>query len=125
MSDMTDLSEAFWNEKYESNNTGWDIGSVSNPLKAYIDQLTNTNLKILIPGAGNAYEAEYLWHNGFKNVFVIDLSEKALQNLNQRIPDFPKAQMIQGNFFDLKMSFDLILEQTFYAITMCLKCMNY
>ena len=115
MSDITNLSEAFWNEKYESNNTGWDIGSVSNPLKSYIDQLTNTNLKILIPGAGNAYEAEYLWHNGFKNVFVIDLSEKALQNLNQRIPYFPKAQMILGNFFDLKMSFDLILEQTFFC----------
>lgn len=30
------------------------------PLKVYFDQLTNKDLKILIPGGGNSHEAEYL-----------------------------------------------------------------
>jgi hypothetical protein len=44
------LSEAFWDNKYKSGETGWDIGYISTPLKKYFDQLTNKELKILIPG---------------------------------------------------------------------------
>ena len=115
MPENIDLSEAFWDNRYQTNDIGWDIGRVSKPLKAYIDQLTNKNLKILIPGAGNAYEAEYLWHNGFKNIYVIDLSKTALTNLKNRIPNIPNEQLIHGNFFDLEDTFDLILEQTFFC----------
>jgi thiopurine S-methyltransferase len=115
MPEIVDLSEAFWDNRYQSHDTGWDIGRVSRPLKAYIDQLSNKDLKILIPGAGNAHEAEYLWRQGFRNVFVIDLSEKALENLKNRIPEFPQNQMIHGDFFDLQNTFDLILEQTFFC----------
>src|SRR5690606_5412457 len=105
--------ENFWESRYKTNNTGWDLGQISPPLKAYIDQLTNKDLKILIPGGGNSYEAAYLFENGFKNVFVVDLSKVPLQNLKNRVPDFPSEQLIHGNFFDLEMTFDLILEQTF------------
>lgn len=115
MSEIIDLSEAFWDNRYQSHDTGWDIGRVSSPLKAYIDQLSKKDLKILIPGAGNAHEAEYLWRQGFRNVFVIDLSEKALENLKHRIPEFPQNQMIHGDFFDLQNTFDLIVEQTFFC----------
>lgn len=115
MSKIVDLSEEFWDNRYQSNDTGWDIGSISNPLKNYIDQLPNKKLKILIPGAGNAYEAEYLWHEGFNNVYVVDLSKTALNNIKKRVPKFPDHQLIHGNFFDLEDSFDLILEQTFFC----------
>ena len=115
MSKIVDLSEEFWDNRYKNNETSWDIGSISNPLKIYIDQLSNKNLKILIPGAGNAYEAEYLWQNGFRNVYVVDLSKTALNNIKSRLPEFPKSQLIYGDFFDLNNSFDLILEQTFFC----------
>ncbi len=115
MSNSIDLSEDFWDDKYQSKDIAWDIGEVSKPLKNYIDQLSDTELKILIPGAGHAYEAEYLWKCGYKNVYVIDLSEKALGNLRKRIPEFPLNQAIRGDFFDLHNSFDLILEQTFFC----------
>ena len=51
------LNADFWNNKYLNHTTGWDLGAVSPPLKAYIDSLDNKDLAILIPGAGNAYEA--------------------------------------------------------------------
>ncbi|MCH4552539.1 methyltransferase domain-containing protein [Aestuariibaculum lutulentum] len=110
-----DLSESYWDDRYKTDNTGWDIGHISTPIKTYIDQLTKKDLKILIPGAGNAYEAEYLFHSGFKNVYVIDLSKTALDNIKARVPEFPESQMLHGNFFDLNDHFDLVIEQTFFC----------
>ncbi|MGB6269117.1 MAG: methyltransferase domain-containing protein [Olleya sp.] len=110
-----DLNKDFWEDRYKTNDIGWDLGEISPPLKAYFDQLTNKNLKILIPGGGNSYEAEYLHNKGFKNVYVVDLSKTALQNIKTRVPSFPSSQLIQDNFFDLDMTFDLIIEQTFFC----------
>ncbi|SRX55190.1 methyltransferase domain-containing protein [Aequorivita sp. CIP111184] len=107
--------ETFWNHKYISGETGWDIGYVSTPLKEYIDQLSDKSLKILIPGGGNSYEAEYLFNNGFENVFVIDISTIPLKNLSERVPFFPEKNLIHSDFFELDDSFDLIFEQTFFC----------
>ncbi len=107
--------ESFWNHKYISGETGWDIGYVSTPLKEYIDQLTDMDQKILIPGAGNAYEAEYLFKKGFKNVYVVDISSIALKNFAIRVLDFPSEQLLCKDFFDLTDSFDLVIEQTFFC----------
>ncbi|MCB0462261.1 MAG: methyltransferase domain-containing protein [Flavobacteriaceae bacterium] len=112
---MTILNKAFWEHKYLENKTGWDIGGVSTPLKNYIDQLTNKDLKILIPGGGNSYEAEYLWNIGFKSVYVVDIANQPLKNLKQRLPDIPNKQLLNKDFFDLDNSFDLIIEQTFFC----------
>lgn len=109
------LTEYFWDNHYINNDIGWDMGEVSPPLRAYFDQLTDKELKILIPGGGNSYEAEYLHHQGFKNVDVVDLSKTALNNVKQRVPSFPSAHLIHQNFFNLEQSFDLIIEQTFFC----------
>ncbi|MBZ9731212.1 TPMT family class I SAM-dependent methyltransferase [Salegentibacter sp. JZCK2] len=109
------FSPEFWSQRYEQNETGWDIGEISAPIKAYIDQLKDKKFKILIPGAGNAYEAEYLFQNGFKNVYVADISEKPLKNLKSRVTDFPEEQLLHIDFFDIEDHFDLILEQTFFC----------
>jgi hypothetical protein len=49
------LDRDYWSKRYQTNETGWDVGTPSTPLKEYIDQLENKNIKILIPGCGNAY----------------------------------------------------------------------
>lgn len=110
-----DLSEKAWDNRYLNNDIGWDLGEISMPLKEYFDQIENKEIKILIPGGGNSYEAEYLHNLGFKNVFVVDLSKTALDNIKQRVPSFPTSQLIHGDFFDIKNSFDLIVEQTFFC----------
>ncbi|MEO9871992.1 methyltransferase domain-containing protein [Ekhidna sp.] len=107
--------EAYWTNRYRENLTGWDIGNPSFPLQSYIDQLTDKDLKILIPGAGNAYEAEYLFHQGFTNVFVLDISNVPLQQFKERVTDFPESHLIHGDFFDLNDTYDLIFEQTFFC----------
>jgi len=110
-----ELDKDFWESKYETLETGWDTGGITDPLKTYIDGLDNKNISILIPGAGNGYEAEYLHLNGFKNVDVIDLARHPLINLKSRVQEFPDSQLIQGDFFELDKKYDLILEQTFFC----------
>ena len=105
----------YWTQRYREDRTGWDIGYPSTPLKTYFDQLENKELSILIPGAGNAYEAEYLFNNGFKNVFILDISEIPLVAFKKRNPDFPDSQLIQGDFFTHNKTYDLIIEQTFFC----------
>lgn len=112
---MIELSENFWQNKYETNKTGWDLGKISNPLKKYFDQLTDKSIRILIPGGGNSYEAEYLFNHGFTNVFVVDLAEEPLKNIKKRVKNFPSDNLIHQNFFDVKLTFDLIIEQTFFC----------
>ncbi|MEP0214951.1 MAG: methyltransferase domain-containing protein [Cellulophaga sp.] len=109
------LDEDFWDNRYITSDIGWDLGEVSPPLKSYFNQLTNKDLHILIPGGGNSYEAEYLHSKGFKNVYVVDLSKTALQNIKSRVPTFPSSHLIHSNFFDLNITFDLIIEQTFFC----------
>ncbi|MCK0192692.1 methyltransferase domain-containing protein [Arenibacter sp. F20364] len=120
---MKKLNKEFWEQKYDRGDMGWDIGHISAPIKEYIDQLTDKHLKILIPGAGNAYELLYLVENGFSNVFVIDIARQPLEQIKKRIPNFPEGQLLEGNFFDLALNnFDLILEQTFFcALDPCLR----
>jgi len=112
---MTQLTSEYWNDRYKKENTPWDIGDVSRPLQVYIDELKNKQLRILIPGAGRAYEAVYLHRQGFEQVYVCDWAEEAFQYLRKEAPDFPDEHQLVNDFFQLDFTVDLILEQTFFA----------
>lgn len=111
---MNDNPE-YWQEKYLTTDTPWDIGGVSPPLKRFIDGLEDTGIRILIPGAGRAYEAAYLHEKGFNQVYVCDWAPQAFGQLAQTAPDFPKSHMLVADFFTLDLKVDLILEQTFFC----------
>ena len=113
--DNIEINKAYWEQRYEKGETGWDTGRVSPPLKAYIDQITNKDLNILIPGCGSAYEAEYLCDNGFHNVTVIDVVGEILDQFIERCPEFPPGNAILSDFFTHSGQYDLILEQTFFS----------
>lgn len=104
-----------WDKRYAEGYTGWDIGYVSDPLKAYFDQLVDRSIKILIPGGGNGYELEYLYQLGFKNVFVCDIARYPLDNIRDRLPDLPEEHLLHQDFFTLDDQYDLIIEQTFFC----------
>ena len=108
------ISGEYWDNRYLNNHTEWDMRQVSPPLKGYIDSLENKDLKILIPGCGNAYEAEYLLEKGFKNVSLIDISKVVTERLKEKFHDKP-IRILNENFFDHQNKYDLILEQTFFC----------
>ncbi|WP_196892548.1 methyltransferase domain-containing protein [Aureivirga marina] len=110
-----ELNKEYWENRYEENEIGWDIGHVSTPIKEYVLQLKNKDIKILIPGAGNAHEAAFLHENGFTNVHILDIAKNPLDNFKEKHPTFPKKHIIQSDLFQYENSFDLIIEQTFFC----------
>ncbi len=106
---------SYWSKRYQEHTTGWDVGHITPPLKAYFDQLEDPTLEILIPGAGNAYEAAYLHQKGFSNVHILDFSPEPLKEFQQRNPSFPKSHIHQVDFFEFSGKFDRIIEQTFFC----------
>jgi thiopurine S-methyltransferase len=107
-------NKEFWEEMWHDGRTNWDVGYAAPPITEYADQLKDKKIKILIPGAGNAYEAEYLHKNGFENVYVLDIASKPLENFKKRAVDFPREHLLNQNFFEHAEKYDLIIEQTFF-----------
>lgn len=118
---MKNINQAeFWQQRYETGSIQWDMGQVSPPLKAYIDQLPESakDQAILVPGAGNAYEVGYLHEQGFTNVTLVDFAASPIAAFAERYPDFPVAHLICADFFNLsaeQYQFDWVLEQTFFC----------
>lgn len=106
------MEKEFWENRYKEKTTGWDIQAVSTPLKEYIDQLTNKDLNILIPGCGFGHEVIYLYKNGFKHVTALDFASESLSKIAEYSSEI---KTVSDDFFLHEGSYDLILEQTLFC----------
>jgi methyl halide transferase len=115
--DQVELNAGFWDQRYQNNLTGWDLGAVSPPLSDYFDQLPDKNISILIPGCGNAYEAAYLLEKGFTNITLIDIAPSLVKGLLEKHQAHIGKQLtlIAGDFFKHSGQYDLVVEQTFFC----------
>jgi thiopurine S-methyltransferase len=52
--------------------------------------------------------------NGFKNVYVLDISETVINDFKKRAPHYPIENILTEDFFRHKGKYDLIIEQTFF-----------
>ncbi len=111
------LDESFWNERYSTGQTGWDIGMTSRPIKEYTDSLEDRNIRILIPGCGNAYDAEYFSEQGFNNIHLLDISTELMNHLTLKFKNTSNINLINRDFFSYfpDSKYDLIIEQTFFC----------
>lgn len=108
-------SKQYWDAKWLSNSIGWDIGYASPAICGYLDQYSNKNAAVLIPGCGNAYEAEYLVENGFTNITLIDISAEAVKNISHKFQYNSQVKVLSEDFFQHQGQYDLIIEQTFFC----------
>ncbi|AGC77528.1 thiopurine S-methyltransferase [Nonlabens dokdonensis] len=109
------LDKKYWQDRYVNDSTGWDLGHVSSPMKRIIDSIENKELSILIPGAGNAHEAQYLIEKGFTDITVLDIAREPLDELAHRISNDSSVKIVNEDFFNHEGFYDLILEQTFFC----------
>lgn len=109
------LDQSYWDLQYQSETLGWDLGTIAPPIQEYVDQLKDTTISVLIPGCGNTYEAEYLLEKGFSNITVIDIAPTLVEKLKEKFKNTAGIEIIHGDFFEHKGSYDLILEQTFFC----------
>ena len=111
---MTELNDNYWSNRYLQNQTGWDMKQPSPPLVEYINNISNKQTSILIPGCGNAYEAEYLLQHGFTNVTLIDISKTLVDSLKEKF-NGKSIRIIHDDFFNHFEKYDLMIEQTFFC----------
>lgn len=111
----TELDVTFWNSRWQSGMTGWDIGYASPPITEYLKQYDNKNAAVLIPGCGNAYEAAYMINNGFTNVTLVDISDVAVATLKEKFKGLQQVRILCEDFFMHRGNYDLIVEQTFFC----------
>ena len=115
---LPDFDAAYWQGRYATGRDAWDAHAVTPPLRTYFDQLDVARQpRVLIPGAGRAYEAEYLHSLGLQHVFVADIAQDALDALAARVPGFPTEHLLLADFFALapQPPYDLLVEQTFFC----------
>lgn len=108
------LDADYWSTRYQQQQTGWDIGYGSTPLIDFLQTITDKSIAILIPGCGNAYEADWLLQHGFEHVTVLDISPVLTAALEERFKGQPLT-IVTGDFFHHQQQYDLILEQTFFC----------
>ncbi len=111
---MNQLDATYWNQRYQHQQTGWDIGGPSTPLITFTEGYADKTATILLPGCGNAYEAAQLLQQGFSNITLLDLSSVVTSQLRQQFSGTP-VQIVNEDFFEHTDSYDLILEQTFFC----------
>ncbi|WP_372473665.1 methyltransferase domain-containing protein [Capnocytophaga sp. ARDL2] len=112
---MTRLNKEYWNLRWQNQETGWDIGYESPAICQYISQNVPKHSKLLIPGCGNAYEAEYLVAQGYENITILDISPVLVEKIKQKFKQYPQVKVHCQDFFEHKGSYDYIVEQTFFC----------
>jgi SAM-dependent methyltransferase len=124
---MSSLDEPieFWNSKWIREDTGWDIGYASPAISEYIRQYSNKEARILIPGCGNAYEAEFLAQNGFTDITLLDIAPTLTSKLQRQFNANPAVTVLCEDFFHHRGQYDLIIEQTFFCAISPDKRMDY
>lgn len=115
MQQVNQLDQSFWNSRWENQQTGWDIGQPSPAIIGYMAQYVNKDAAILIPGCGNAHEAEWLIQNGFTNITLIDIAPKPVAQLKEKYEKNSSVKIILGDFFQHQGRYDVIIEQTFFC----------
>lgn len=109
------LDRNYWQAQWEAGLTGWDIGYASPTIAAFADAWIDKNASVLIPGCGNAYEAEHLLNTGFTDITLIDIAPAAVERIKKKFEGNHKIKILCEDFFNHSDKYDLILEQTFFC----------
>lgn len=109
------LDRHYWENRYQTEDTPWSLGSPSPPICHYIDQHTDRSARVLIPGAGDSSDAAYLHDCGYRDITICDISPSAIERSKALMSGKDGISYLTGDFFCLQGQFDLILEQTFFC----------
>jgi len=105
----------YWDQRWQAAETGWDIGHAAPAIIAFMQTITDKDIKILIPGCGNAYEAEALVQAGFTDITLLDISETLVTQLKARYGNLDAIKVIHRDFFEHEAQYDFMIEQTFFC----------
>jgi SAM-dependent methyltransferase len=105
----------FWEPRYLSGRTPWDLGFVPASLTRFLDARPGHGARVLIPGCGSGYEVAAFAAAGY-HVTAIDFSPAAITRARQRLGPALAERVVLGDFFSYDFPdapFDLVYERTF------------
>ncbi|NMM13015.1 MAG: methyltransferase domain-containing protein [Rhodoferax sp.] len=111
---MAGPTTEFWQERFEKKETGWDRGSPSPQLLAWLDRGELQPCRIAVPGCGSGWEVVELAKRGF-DVVGIDYTAAAVQKTRALVDaQGLKAEIIQADVLNYQPEnkFDAVYEQT-------------
>ncbi|MZH02594.1 MAG: methyltransferase domain-containing protein [Nitrospinae bacterium] len=108
-----------WQDHYESNDLGWDLGQVAPPFVKLWEEGKLPMGNVLVPGCGRGHEVVFLAENGFE-VTAVDFSRGAVTYLERALEERNlNGRVLHQDFFGMDNShdgiYDLVLEQTFFC----------
>jgi protein-L-isoaspartate O-methyltransferase len=112
---MAGPSLEFWQERYRNRQTGWDRGTTSPQLHAWIEGgHLQAPCRVAVPGCGSGWEVAELARRGF-DVTAIDYAAEAVERTAALLAELGlKAEVVQADVLEWKPAapFDAIYEQT-------------
>ncbi len=109
------MTGQYWEARHQEGDTPWNIGKASPPLVAYMSQVKNKDIRVLIPGAGDVHDARAFAEMGFTDITLCDISETAIARMKEAFEGDDRVKCVCEDFFKLEGPFDLIIEQTFFC----------
>lgn len=111
---MAGPSTEFWQQRFEQNEIGWDRGSPSPQLLAWLDSGELQPCRIAVPGCGSGWEVAELARRGFA-VTGIDYTAAAVEKTRALLQaQALKAEVVRADVLSYRPAqpFDGIYEQT-------------
>lgn len=110
---------AFWEGRYASADTGWDLGAPSPPFVRLHQDGVIAPCRVAVPGCGSGWEVAWLARAGYR-VTGIDFAPGAIAAAGRRLgADGVAAELLHADLFHLPArldgAFDLVLEQTCFC----------
>ncbi|MFI5338010.1 MAG: methyltransferase domain-containing protein [Opitutales bacterium] len=104
----------FWNVRYETGRTGWDLGGIPARLSRYLAAHPSGG-RVLIPGSGSGWELAAFAAAGW-DALALDFAPAAVTQARARLGPALAARVLLGDFFTQEIAgprFDAIYERTF------------
>jgi methyl halide transferase len=111
---MAGPTPQFWQERFETRQTGWDRGSASPQLLSWLDSGALQPCRIVVPGCGGGWELAELARRGFE-VVGIDYTAAAVERARAYCAQQGVAvDVVQQDVLNYQPArpFDAIYEQT-------------
>ncbi len=111
---MSGPTQAFWAQRFQTGQTGWDRGSASPQLLAWLDAGSLQPCRIAVPGCGKGWEVAELARRGFE-VVGIDYTAAAVEQSRRHCAESGVvAHIVQADVlrYQPERPFDAVYEQT-------------
>jgi methyl halide transferase len=118
MPDWSVNSPAFWDEVYQGERAGWDLGGPTPALRRLLDGGRFAPGRLIVLGAGRGHDAREFARRGFA-VTAVDFAAHAAHDMRALADPLAPVEILQTDLFALPRSFDgtfdYVLEYTCFC----------